>query len=96
MPDVRAAGTADPVVTVGVASIVVVLVLSAFFSSSEITVFSLSPEWLVDEGRGVTDERARATVRRVGGAVGLVVAVLPDGGERYLSTDLFEGDASEP
>jgi cysteine synthase A len=26
----------------------------------------------------------------------LVVTVLPDGGERYLSTDLFEGDASEP
>lgn len=44
----------------------------------------------------MTDERAKATVRRVGGAVGLVAPVREDGGERYLSTDLFEGDASEP
>jgi cysteine synthase A len=71
---------------------------------------------LVDEVRGVTDERAKATARRVGAAEGLlvgisagaalavgadyaaenpdelVVAVCPDGGERYLSTDLFAPD----
>ncbi len=76
---------------------------------------TLDPD-LVDEVRGVTDERAKATARRVGrvegllvGASGgaalaagadyaaehpgeLVVAVIPDGGERYLSTDLFDGD----
>ena len=76
---------------------------------------TLDPD-LVDEVRGVTDERAKATARRVGRSEGLlvgvsggaalaagadyaaerpdelVVAVVPDGGERYLSTDLFDGD----
>jgi cysteine synthase len=33
---------------------------------------------------------------RAAGTADPVVTVLPDGGERYLSTDLFEGDASEP
>ncbi|MFB6204984.1 MAG: cysteine synthase A [Haloglomus sp.] len=75
---------------------------------------------LVDEVRGVTDERAKATTRRVGRAEGLlvgvsagaalaagadyaaehpdelVVAVCPDDGERYLSTDLFAVDDTEP
>ncbi|PSP98177.1 hypothetical protein BRC89_09495 [Halobacteriales archaeon QS_4_70_19] len=67
MPGVRAAGTADPVVTVGVASIVVLLVLSAFFSSSEIAVFSLSPEWLADaleaERRGPRHPGHRPRIR---------------------------------
>lgn len=50
------------VVVLGVASIVVLLGLSAFFSSSEIAVFSLSPEW-VNERAETGDGDARALGR---------------------------------
>jgi Mg2+/Co2+ transporter CorB len=54
----------SPVVGVGVASIVVLLALSAFFSSSEIAVFSLSPEWVAERAAGGdTDARALARLR---------------------------------
>ncbi|WP_254832830.1 CNNM domain-containing protein [Haloglomus salinum] len=55
---------AVPLVALGVASIVVLLGLSAFFSSSEIAVFSLSSEWVDTQAEtGDGDARALATLR---------------------------------
>jgi Mg2+/Co2+ transporter CorB len=53
---------AVPFVLVAVASIIVLLGLSAFFSSSEIAVFSLAPEWIAERAAG-GDADARALER---------------------------------
>jgi Mg2+/Co2+ transporter CorB len=56
--------TVPSVEVVGIASIVVLLALSAFFSSSEIAVFSLSPGWITDrEATGDADDHALARLR---------------------------------
>jgi Mg2+/Co2+ transporter CorB len=55
---------AVPFVVVGVVSIVVLLALSAFFSSSEIAVFSLSPEWITERAtEGDDDARTLSRLR---------------------------------
>ena len=60
---------------IGVVAVIVLLACSAFFSSSEIAVFSLTPAWIHDRAAG-NDTRARVLQELHGDPHRLLVTVL--------------------